>query len=107
MSKGNGGKRHSAETREKAEKLFKKGVRLFEVAAELKLPIGAVAYWKKHPKVTGNGSIQKPAASTSDAITFLRHSRKSLNEAIRSGRVKQASRSELYMLLALDALEGG
>ena len=96
-------KKYSKEVRAQAEKLLEQGLRPIDVAAKLKVPVASVSYWKHHPK---NGAAPAGHNGTADAITFLRHSRKVLNESIRSGKAKQASRSELYMLLALDALEG-
>ena len=94
--------KYSPAKREEGIKLLKDGKRVVDVAKELKVPKSAVQYWKK----TALGPAKsKPDVRVGDALTFLKHGRKALNESIRNGQ-KQASRAELFMLLALDSLEG-
>lgn len=89
--------------RKKAEALLVKGETVAAVAESTGVPQHTVRYWK-------STLLQKkgcpPDERIADAVVFLRVSRKDLMDSIRAGKLKQPSRSDLHMLLALDALEG-
>lgn len=101
--KGTGGKKYPDKIRKQAEERIKKGESVTKIADDMGIPQSAVSYW--------NVTLKKklgcpPDARVADALVFLKVSRKDLMDALRAGKIKQPSRSDLHMLLALDALEG-